>query len=454
MAYSAQSSIVGYTAIAPGWRAALTARGALPDADTILAAYDTWARAYHLDPNLALAQGCHEATWYTSARWLNENNPAGLGITANNTPPNPFATPQEGIQAHLEHLAAYCYDLAECPVNHGAMADRRHVFHKGSPTLAGLEDVPPKWAVPGTGYVASIVSIANSIAGAAPMPTADYPTEADIGCPVRIETTDFVGADRALEEIQWGIVHDTEGKFEGDIAVLTHGSKSGSVHFIIGREEGQFVASVPIRTAAYTAGNDQVGALAIQWELSKHPPSGEVGYTDWQYRALAASARWCIAQGATALDTDKYYWPHPPDADGGPLPDVPGWIGHAGVPDGNGGWGGFAHHQDPGDDFDWDRFIALLRNAPAHPPSDVLNINGFVIGGGFKRLYTATSVPLQTFGNPLSDEVQATVTDADKTKRQRTVQQFERAIFIYQPEQPPDWQVVSALRNQKIKTLP
>jgi hypothetical protein len=169
--YTTDSSIIGYQPIASGWRAALTAHGAVPDADTILAAYDASCRALHLDPNLALSQACHEATYFTSTRWTQENNPAGLGVTSNNTPPNPFKTPQEGIQAHCEHLCCYCYTIAACPCDHAHLSDRRHFFHDGMPRIADLERLPARgWANPGIGYVESIVSIANSIVGSNPQP--------------------------------------------------------------------------------------------------------------------------------------------------------------------------------------------------------------------------------------------------------------------------------------------
>jgi hypothetical protein len=112
----------------------------------------------------------------------------------------------------------------------------------------------------------------------------------------------------------------------------------------------------------------------------------------------------------------KYYWPHPPDADGGPLPDVPGIIGHYGVPNPNkpGQWGGFAGHTDPGNDFDWPRFIALLGNTPPTPtpgpPPDlrVFPETGKGIFGnikGYFEQFNDDAVSLAVFGLPVTDLV-------------------------------------------------
>jgi hypothetical protein len=113
-------------------------------------------------------------------------------------------------------------------------------------------------------------------------------------------------------------------------------------------------------------------------------------------------------------------------------------------------------------------FAALARhfnlNSPQPQPQpspapDVLHVNGHVIGGAFKTLWESTPRSYQAFGNPLSEETTAQVTDvsadgvdAHSVTRTRTVQFFERAIFIYQPEQPADWQAVCALTTQLIDT--
>ena len=415
MTYAPGSSIVGYRPVAAGWRDALSARGATPDAGTILALYDAACRRLDLDPNLAVAQACHEATWFTSARWRQENNPAGLGITADNTPPNPFRTPDEGIQAHCEHLCCYVYAVATCPCDHGHLADRRHFFHDGLPRLADLERIPARgWANPGTGYVASIVAIANQVTGGSTPMSVPYD---------RTHISADLGPARDLASVKWFIVHDTEGRFDGDEQVLTSpAAPVESAHFLVGRQPGQCVLVVPLGTTAWTAGNDDVGEQAVQVELSRAPV--ETGYTDYQYDKLAELFRWCVAQGMVNVPP-VYLGLHPKDSDGGPEPDDAGIIGHAGVPDGAGGWGGFAHHTDPGPDFDWPRFIAAIGNAPAPPPDGRrFAETGRTITGnikGYWERFNDDDTSIQVFGFPVTDLV---------AEGGLPVQYFQRAILV------------------------
>jgi hypothetical protein len=72
------------------------------------------------------------------------------------------------------------------------------------------------------------------------------------------------------------------------------------------------------------------------------------------------------------------------------------------------------------------------------------------VGGAFRRVWELLPTPLVILGYPMSNERSATVIDADNTSRTRTVQQFERATLIYQPELPSPWNAVVALRNQRI----
>lgn len=447
--YDAASSLVGYAPIRAGWQAALTQHG-VTDATAILASYDRWCRAYHLDPNLAVAQACLECAWFQDWKWVQLHNPCGLGSTSRDVPGAAFASADDGIRAQCEHLCAYAYTIAECPVDHAHMVDPRHYMHLGNPVIGGLNG---HWAVPGASYAQNICAIANAIGGT---PVAEYPTEADIGAPIRLETTDFVGPERALADIDWYVIHDTEGHYEGDIAVLTHGSRNGSIHAIIGREPGQFCVSVPIHTTAWAAGNDTLGARAIQVELSKAPT--ERGYTDTQYQYLAAFVQWCQKQGVTVPLV--YLGLHPTDADNGPLLDERGIIGHAGVPDGQGGWGGFAHHTDPGPQFDWPRFIAMLGNGPPPPPSPD-QIDGYDVGAGIAQLVGTITDDgshgrlrlLGTCLGPQHDEYLVSAAPAPLNKRADpvVVVRFERGVLLWDHGRTPDpWSCRAPLATEYV----
>jgi hypothetical protein len=429
----------------------------------------TWAGVFGVRASIAVAQTVKETNFlqYGGQVPCGSNKFAGLGATNDGAAGAVYPDISTGCAAVFTHWMAYLYgDVANWPagVRQYQHLDERYAAvlstgHAGKiTTLATVTN--GVWAYTATipigslanGYATGIVSIANSIAGGvAPVPTQDFPATADIGEAVRIETTNFEGAVRDLAAIQWFVVHDTEGHWEGDIGVLTHNSQSGSVHAIIGRLDGQFCASVPIRDTAWTAGNDELGALAVQVELCKAPD--ESGYTEHQYRTLAAFYRWCVGQGMTNVGT-QWYYPHPPNANNGTLPDVPGIIGHCGVPDatpGHGGqWGGFAHHTDPGDAFDWEHFVALIGgNTPVQPPQPDNRINGHILAGGFRALWDATPDRLRVFGLPTSEEYDGTLTTAGGILPVTAID-FERNQLVYDLSTPDPFRVRVPLRTERV----
>jgi N-acetyl-anhydromuramyl-L-alanine amidase AmpD len=400
----------------------LAQHGAVGGAPSIVSAYARWCKQYHIDANIALAQACQETGYFTSERWVQENNPAGLGITADNTPPNPFSTDEEGIRAHIEHLCCYAYQLYACPVDHANMADRRHFFHVEHNSIAGLE-AGPKWAVPGTAYVAAICRIANDVTGGAAPPQ----NGGEMAVPYdRIHLAADVGPQRAMSDIQWFVVHDTEGHFAGDEAVLTSAAPPvESAHFILGKQEGQCVYSVPLDYTAWTPGNDAVAVASVNVEMSGFADGREGGYSDYQYRKIAEIFDWCVSKGMTNVPA---VYIGRVDGDGGPLPDIPGIIGHMDVPDGNGGWGGSSHHTDPGPTWDFSRMVAGIGGAA--PPSDVRTFpeTGKSITGSFKghwEQFGDDAKSIDFFGYPIWDTEPGMCEDGVT----RTVQWFERARF-------------------------
>ena len=214
--------------------------------------------------------------------------------------------------------------------------------------------------------------------GAAPAPqpngetTVNEPTQADIGFPVEIDYTNaFPGApQRALSDIKWFVVHDTEGHEQGSEQVLL--GPGASVHSLIDTD-GACEYMVPIDTTAWTAGNDAVSRLAVQVELVGFRDGHEGGYTEAQYQSMANFFRWCVAQGMTGV---PLVYIGRQDADGGPLPDVAGMLGHEDVPNPNapGAWGGVSGHTDPGPLFDWNKFIGLCGNGVVTPVVPVPNV--------------------------------------------------------------------------------
>ncbi len=267
------------------------------------------------------------------------------------------------------------------------------------------------------------------------------PTPEEIGYPVRVHVAADVGPARDLADIRWFIVHDTEGHFTSDEAVLTSPSPPvESAHALIDRD-GTLVLMVPLERTAWTPGNDDVAAASINVELSGFATEP---YTDAQYASLAAFFRWCTRQGCTipAVYIGRR------DADGGPLPDVPGIIGHQDVPDPDhpGQWGGVAHHTDPGPHFAWDRLVALIQSGGGeHPADDLVSDNPFgpvPLRPPFAdrwRALDASGLALPMMGYPMAAE--CTLGNG------RRVQRFERGWYGTQ-DAPAPWNVVALMPEE------
>ena len=85
-----------------------------------------------------------------------QNNFCGLGATGPDNPGVSFKTPREGVLAHLQHLYAYA-STKPLPDGYPLLDSRFDLVARGSaPTWVGLNG---KWAVPGTTYGQSILSL-------------------------------------------------------------------------------------------------------------------------------------------------------------------------------------------------------------------------------------------------------------------------------------------------------
>ena len=407
------------------WTDAIRPRNAA-QADTIVVAYFHLGAQIGLNADLALAQACHESAWFTSRHWMEQFNPCGLAVTSDDAPGATFGSLEDGIKAHYEHLV--CYTMAADPpvIAEWGMLDPRHDFYDGMARVMDLVRPQRKWAVPGDGYAAAIVAIANQVIGAIHLST--LPTEDEIGYPVRVHDAADVGPERGIAEIMWFIVHDTEGYFAGDEAVLTSAAPPvESAHALIDRD-GTLLFMVPLDRTAWTPGNDDVARRSVNVELSGFATAP---YTDEQYRSLAAFFRWCVARGMTlpAIYVGKE--------------DRPGICGHQDVadPDHSGQWGGVAHHTDPGPHFQWETLVGYINETTPPQPAvfyaDDNPLGRIPMTPPFWNRWHALDtlgLALPMMGYPQSAE--QTLING------RRVQRFERGWFGTQ-DAPDPWNIVA-----------
>ena len=150
----------------------------------------------------------------------------------------------------------------------------------------------------------------------------------------------YTKAHRTIQSIDRIVVHVTEGSFWGSVRWLQNRRAHASSHYVVGRN-GKIVQLVHLSDIAWHAGywptNEQ--SVGIEHEGFTYGPSG---FTDAQYRASARLAAWIARRSLMPIDRRHV-------------------IGHAQVPDGRGGRGGSSHHTDPGPNWNWNRYLRLVR---------------------------------------------------------------------------------------------
>lgn len=120
--------------------------------------YSTFGEYYGIRGDIAFAQSLLETNYYrfTGDVRHEQNNFAGIGATGGQNRGASFATPEEGVLAHLQHL--YAYATKNSLPNQFPLVDPRFhlVKRESAPTWTALNG---KWAVPGTTYGQTILNL-------------------------------------------------------------------------------------------------------------------------------------------------------------------------------------------------------------------------------------------------------------------------------------------------------
>lgn len=133
-----------------------------PAADSkIIDTYYSVSPIYGIKADLAFLQSMWETNWlkFTGTVKPEQNNFAGLGATGNGNPGLSFPSMEAGVEAHLQHLYAYCSTLP-LPSGRTLYDSRFSLVIRGSAVY--WEDLNGKWAV-SPGYGERIVSLQQSI---------------------------------------------------------------------------------------------------------------------------------------------------------------------------------------------------------------------------------------------------------------------------------------------------
>ncbi len=228
-----------------------------------------------LNHDLAAAQILHETAAWQSRFARERNNPGGLGAVNNN--PDAalrFATPAEGIRAHMAHLATYARGDGPWTADDPRYA-ATPVAWRGA--VRALRDLDGKWAYPGVGYGATIARLANELLEVT-MPSAQIPG-------FLWEPADewhFTPGRTAA--IRGGAQHYSAGTNSLAWLTRTSGVTSGqpvSAHFLVAHEptlEQRGWQLVRIEDTAWTTAFANPYTVAIEYEHDGKQPIPDMAY--------------------------------------------------------------------------------------------------------------------------------------------------------------------------------
>ncbi|UFU00249.1 N-acetylmuramoyl-L-alanine amidase [Radiobacillus kanasensis] len=120
--------------------------------------YLTFGAYYGIRGDIAFAQAMHETDFlrFTGVVDSSQNNFCGLGATGPDNPGASFATPEEGVLAHIQHLFAYA-TTQPLPEKYELVDPRFDLVSRGSAST--WTQLNGKWAVPGDNYGQSILNL-------------------------------------------------------------------------------------------------------------------------------------------------------------------------------------------------------------------------------------------------------------------------------------------------------
>ncbi|WP_405196585.1 SPOR domain-containing protein [Virgibacillus necropolis] len=133
-----------------------------PNAPVLGSYYLEFGEYYGIKGDIAFAQALHETDYFrfTGVVEAGQNNYAGIGATGPDNQGASFATPRDGVLAHIQHLFAYA-STESLPDKHPLIDPRFDLVQRGSaPTWQALNG---KWAVPGDNYGQSILRLYERI---------------------------------------------------------------------------------------------------------------------------------------------------------------------------------------------------------------------------------------------------------------------------------------------------
>jgi MYXO-CTERM domain-containing protein len=165
-------------------------------------------------------------------------------------------------------------------------------------------------------------------------PAPPLPGECDYaGCDqfVPAHVDNYSDYSRGPNDIDYVIVHTVQGSYSGCISWFQNPDASVSAHYVVRSSDGAVTQMVGEDDVGWHAGNWDYNLASVGIEHEGYVDAPETWYTDEMYAGSGALTADIIARNGISLDRSHI-------------------IGHNEVPG--------ATHTDPGDGWDWDRYLA------------------------------------------------------------------------------------------------
>jgi N-acetyl-anhydromuramyl-L-alanine amidase AmpD len=158
-------------------------------------------------------------------------------------------------------------------------------------------------------------------------------------------------------DIDMVVIHTMEGSYSGSISWFQNSSASASAHYMVRSSDGEVTQMVWEEDTAWHAGHSATNGRSVGIELEGFVDAPELWYTDDMYRSAAKLTRDIADRQGVPLDRQHI-------------------IGHVEVPGCPYSGGGASCHTDPGPGWDWDHFMALVRDPNSSSTANASASNG------------------------------------------------------------------------------
>ncbi len=166
---------------------------------------------------------------------------------------------------------------------------------------------------------------------------------------VAADSSNYTNDNKAASEINWIIIHVTQGSYGGTVSWFQNPDSDVSTQYVIRNSDGHATQMVHNEDSAWHGGGQNYSFHSIGIEHEGYV--GQTNFTDALYQKSANIVSWaCDTYG---IPKERPTGVAPCDARNGG-----GIIGHHQVPESD---CGYNDHTDPGSTWDWDYFMSLVN---------------------------------------------------------------------------------------------